>query len=345
MKAQKVFLATRSMVIAAAFTTTTAFATPEAVPQDDKSLSDLIAMALDSDEVLDAGDIKVTVDEGIAILTGSAASLSQSERAAERTKSAEGIRAVVNQLKVRPARGNGNSAAVAERVRQKLAAHPALNANRVQVVVNDRKAVLFGEVGSWDEQELAREIATEIPGLTKVENRLEVSFDTVRTDAAIRAQIAYQIADDPLNDGLAIDIRVKDGVVRLAGEVGSTGEKDLLVHRAHVTGVTEVWADDVMIVRGLSLDGMTGKVAPSEPAGEVLRQAFDKDKRLRGSDIQASLDGDVLTLTGSVPSEEAKDAAESTSRGLPGVEVIINRIGEKTPPAGNRRIATAMKGR
>lgn len=341
MKTPKLFLATRSMVIAAAFTTV--FATPEIFPQDDKSLSELIAMALDSDEILEADDIKVTVDEGIAILTGNVVSLSQSERAAERAKSAEGIRAVVNQLKVRSPRTN--SAVLAESIRQKLAKHPALDARRVKIVVNDRKAVLSGEIGSWDEQELAREIATEIPGLTKIENRLEVSFDTRRTDTAIRSQIAYQIADDPLHDGLSIDIEVKDGVVRLAGEVGSSGEKDLLVHRAHVTGVTEVWADDVMIVRGLSLDGMTGKVASSAPAGEVLRQAFDKDRRLRGSEIQASFKGEVLTLTGSVPSEEAKDAAESTARGLPGVEVVVNRIGEKGRVNGDRRLASAMKGR
>ena len=87
----------------------------------------------------------------------------------------------------------------------------------MKVNVDHRQALLTGEVGSWDEQEIAREIATEIPGISEVESRLEVTYDTIRSDDAIREQIRYIVADDPLFAGVNIDVMVKDGVVSLGG--------------------------------------------------------------------------------------------------------------------------------
>lgn len=341
MKPRKLSLATRSMMVAA--TLGAASATPESAPRDDKTLAEMIARGLGSDDRLEAGRIKVTVEDGIAVLTGDALTLAQAERAAERAKSAAGIRAVVNQLEIAPPKTTG--AALAESVRRHLLKNRAIDARRVKVAVDKRKAVLSGEVGTWDEQELAREIATEIPGITRIENRLEVSFDTVRTDQAIRSQIAYQIADDPRHHGANISIEVKDGVVNLAGEVASAGGKDLLVHRAYVTGVTEVWADNVMVVGSPVPDGMTGGAAATVPDLEALRQAFGKDKRLRGAGIVSSFDGNVLTLIGTAPSEEATAAAESTARGLPGVKEVVNRIGQTANAAGGRFAGSVEEGR
>jgi len=312
----------RWMILAAALGT--AHATPEFAPDGNSSIADFISMDVKADNRMIGSKVEIAVDDGIATLSGTAISLEQAERAAARAKSTEGVRAVVNQLRIIDA--VASDAVLAERVQLRLKKHEALDASRVKVTVDKRKATLSGQVGTWDEQELAREIATEIPGLKEIENRLEVSFDTVRTDAALRAQIQYQVADDPLYTGVRVDVVVKDGVVSLGGEVGSMGEKDQLVHRAHVTGVTEVWADDIMVNSDLAMEGIQGKVVPPATNLKSLDAAFAADSRLGNSNIHATFAESVVTLTGTVSNPEAKAAAESTARGLPGVSIVANEL-------------------
>ena len=328
------FRSLRWTILAAAIHT--AAATPSPGPEAGAETADFIAVDIQGDRRMVGSKVDVSVAGDIATLSGNAVSLEQAERAAARAKSMDGIRAVVNHLKiVDPV---AKDAILAERVQQRLVKSPALDASRVKVSVDKRRAVLSGQIGSWDEQELAREIATEIPGIKEVDNRLEVTFDTVRTDAAIKAQIEYMVADDPLYAGIQIDVIVKDGVVNLGGAVGSTGEKDQLVSRSHVTGVTGVKADDVMISRELAMEGMSGKVPSPKATLEAWAAASSADPRLKHSEIHADIDKNVLKLTGVAPTQEAKAAAESTARGLPGVSVVANEIqvtgGSETASAG-----------
>lgn len=345
MKTSILFRSTRWMVLAAAIGTATA--TPEFEPEGNSETADFIQMDVKADKRMIGCKVEVTVENNIATLTGTALSLEQAERAAARAAATTDIRAVINRLRIiDPV---AKDAVLAERAQLRLNKNPALDASRIKVVVNDRTATLSGQVGSWDEQELAREIATEIPGLKEIKNRLEVTFDTVRTDKAIQAQIRHMVSDDPLCDGVAIDVSVKDGIVSLGGQVGSTSEKDALVHRSHVTGVTEVWADDIMIDSDLAMEGLRGKVVKPAATLKALDDAFAADPRLSGSAIQASAVGSQVTLTGTAPTDEARAAAESTARGLPGVMIVANEIrvnGGATPTAvlsKDQRIATVVE--
>src|SRR5690606_35529656 len=112
--------------------------------------------------------------------------------------------------------------------------------------------VLGGEVGTWDEQEIAREAVSRIPGVAGIENRTEVVFQSPRSDGQIEKQLAGLIANDPLYDGLHLSVSVKEGVVRLKGEVGTKGEYYRLVRRSSVTRVFEVNADRLMVNRDLA---------------------------------------------------------------------------------------------
>lgn len=302
----------------------TAAATPSMGPSGNEETADFIAMDVKGDRQMNGCKVEVAVEGDVVTLSGTALSLQQAERAVARAKATEGIRAVVNHVRiVDPVAKDGM---LAERVKQKLNKSAAIDAKRVQVSVDKRRALLRGQIGSWDEQELAREIATEIPGIKQVDNRLEVTFDTVRTDAQIKAQLEYIIADDPLYAGITIDVRVKDGVVDLGGAVGSMSEKDQLVHRSHVTGVTGVKTDDLAISRELAMEGLAGKVPSEKATLEALTAAIAADPRLKSADIRAEMDKNVMKLSGSAPTEEVRAAAESTARGLPGVTVVANEI-------------------
>ncbi|MCW1922953.1 BON domain-containing protein [Luteolibacter arcticus] len=330
---------TRRLLALTAFTIATAQAVPEVVPQDNAGLAEFIGMTFSADERLAEDSIKISVNQGIATLSGRVATLNQAERAVERTKSVDAVRGVISELKVSSIRSSDEQ--IAGEITRKLAAAPGIDAKSIIVTVSNKQVMLDGQVGTWDEQEIARELASEVPGVQSIDNRLSSTGKSSRGDKAIRWQIERDIADDPLHDGLNITVSVHGGKVVLAGEVGTQGEKDLLVRQARVTGVSAVSGDGLDITRSLSMEGMSGKTPGKNAIREALHAVFSQDKRLRGADVTIDLEGRVLTLGGTAPSAEVKATAESTARGVPGVEIVINRIAV----ADDRRVATLGTGR
>ncbi|MCW1886150.1 BON domain-containing protein [Luteolibacter flavescens] len=330
---------TRRLLAITALTLATAHATPEIVPTDDAGLADFISMTFSADERLAEDGIRVSVNQGIATLTGRVTTLNQAERAVERTKSVEAVRGVISLIKIAPARTSDQQ--VGAEIARRIGASPGIGTSSVTVGVRGQFAVIDGKVGTWDEQELAREIASEIPGISMIENRVEASDSSARSDRAIRWQIQRDIADDPLHDGLNISVSVNGGSVRLAGEVGTTGEKSQLIHRAKVAGVGTVNGDGLDVTRSLSMEGMTGKVPSQNAIRQTLNDVFARDKRLKGADVTIDLQGRIVKLGGSAATAEVKAAAESTARGVPGVEIVVNRITVGSP---DRQVASVGTG-
>jgi osmotically-inducible protein OsmY len=324
MKMRNLARTTRSLLAISAFALATAWATPEFVPADDDGLADFISMTFSADERLADDGIRVSVNQGIATLTGRVATLDQAERAVERTKSVEAVRAVISEIKIAPAKTSDVQRAA--EIARRLAASPGLSATAVTVAVHDQLAILDGQVGCWDEQEIAREIASEVPGIAVIDNRINATGKASRSDRAIRWQIERDIAHDPLHDGLKIAVSVAGGQVKLSGKVGTAGEKAQLIHRARVSGVSDVNGDGLEITRSLSMEGMTGKTPTTNATREALNAVFTHDKRLKGTNLTLDLDGRTLTLGGTTTSAEVKAVAESDARGVPGVEIVINRI-------------------
>lgn len=298
-------------------------ATPEMGPSGPGEIKEFILMEVNSDSHMTGAKINVTFRDGIAILTGTSPTLNQSERAAARALATDGVRGVVNQIRVNPA-------ASAEGVREKalaaLKAEPALDASRIDVAVADGSLELKGQVGTWDEQELARDVVSAVKGVSIIENRLEVTFDTVRTDAQIQAQIAHMIADDPLYEGLHLRATVKEGIVTLGGEVGNRGEYDRLVRRAYVTGVFAVKATKLTLNSDLAMEAMGDKDFTPAETLSTLKQALAADNRVEAKNIQLTFNEGVVVLDGVVKSGGERAAAESTSRGVPGVRTVSNQL-------------------
>ncbi len=305
-------------------TTAFAYATPEMAPGTSGEISDYIRMEITSDTRMDGTKVSATMKDGIAILTGRVATLDQAERAAERAMSVVKVRAVVNELQI----GGGTIAdeSVKSSIQAALDKNKALDATRITVEVKDGRAVLGGAVGTWDEQEIAREAVSRVPGVKVIENRTEVTFDGIRNDGQIAEQLRQLIANDPLCDGLSLSVSVKEGVVRLKGELGSKGEYDRLVRRSSVTGVFEVNADRLTINSDLKMEAVEDKDFTPEQMMAALDDAMKADRRIDAGLITSELSEGVVTLSGQVPEEEMKTAAESTARGVPGVMAVNNRI-------------------
>lgn len=300
----------------------TADAIPPSTPETSAEVADFIRVDVNADSRMDGASVNVVVKNRIAILSGTALTLAQAERATARAIASNGVRAVVNRISITPV----GSKELLKKSKAALRSQKMIRANEISVTILGDRAVLQGQVGTLDERDIARGIISEVAGITSIENRLEVTFEGVRKDSQIASQLAFMISNDPLCEGLDLKASVSNGVVSLSGKVGSKGEYDRLVRRSYVTGIIEVNANKLDIDSTLAMEGMGDKDYSDREALIALGQAFKMDDRVSSEPIKPTVSKGVITLKGNVATRNASNAAEATARAIPGILHVVNDL-------------------
>jgi osmotically-inducible protein OsmY len=141
---------------------------------------------------------------------------------------------------------NTTSAQIEADVREALAEDPRIGSPgeiAIEVLV-DGSVVLRGTVGSFVQQRAAVADARRTPGVSEVFDELKVRIldRDRRKDAEIRGAALQRLVWDPELEPDYIDVEVRDGWVKLTGEVGHQYQSDtafeLVAGLAGVTGVT-----------------------------------------------------------------------------------------------------------
>jgi len=162
---------------------------------------------------------------------------------------------------------NTGDAATTTKVKQRLAADSEISALKVDVDTKGGVVTLTGEVDSQRAKDRAGELAAQVEGVKRVDNRLQVNpaaaragegkettngterdkqtaqeGDRDRTTTLDDATILTKIKAKLLAEGIiGTDVDVKNGVVSLKGEVSSAAERDKAARLATETeGVKSV---------------------------------------------------------------------------------------------------------
>lgn len=309
------------------------FATPQAAPTDEEEIAGFLRMNLQQDEQMEGAKVTVRLDHGIAALKGDARSLSQIERASAWAYGMKGVVTVVNQLEVKPA----EPSAILDGAKAAFRDGKLIKATKVKVATNGSRVILSGKVSSWDESEIARDLISEIPGVTAIDNKITVDFEEIRTDAQIAEQLKFMVRNDPAYVGLALTPSVQDGVVTWRGNIGSNDELNRLVRHSYVTGAVEVVSHQIRIKSELQMEELDDKDYRADEVVEALTLAIKSDTRLNTSDINFSYEDGVITLKGRVSDVSQSDAAVLTAGTIPGVL----RVSSQLKVANNQAIASS----
>ncbi|MBI2854996.1 MAG: BON domain-containing protein [Chloroflexi bacterium] len=205
-------------------------------------------------------------------------------------------------------------------VMEHLAWDDSFDASKIQVAVSQGKVLLTGTVSSYPARVAAERDVRLVPGVTSVENQLQVEPQngTSATDEDIRSRVQSMLAWDALVNPKDIKVRVKDGVVTLEGSVDAYWKR----FRA------EDLASDVG-----GVIGMTNrlKVAPRRSAADdciatEVHRALRRSMAIDAERIKVKVKDGVVILSGTVPTWDMRFAVEDTAKFTTGVTGIVNKL-------------------
>ncbi len=225
---------------------------------------------------LRSNDLKVSVDNGKATLTGKVEESVNKDLAKQIALGVSGIKEVDNQIVVQPdyvapaassTRSYGEAiddATITATVKSKLLWSKHADGLTMNVDTNRGHVTLKGTADSKDAKALAGRLASDSRGVVSVDNQLVVApTPTVGDSAKSAAKEAEQdIADSWITtkvkstlmyssnvDGLDIEVSTSAGVVTLKGKVDSGAERALAIELAdNVRGVKSVQSKGLTVL-------------------------------------------------------------------------------------------------
>ncbi|MBE7499257.1 MAG: BON domain-containing protein [Verrucomicrobiales bacterium] len=209
---------------------------------------------------------------------------------------------------------------------------------------------LSGQVDEESHKHLAEEAVAGLPGVARVDNRLEVKLEgTEKSDNWIRAKVRSVLALHRNVSGSRTQVDIRDGVITLRGQATSEAQKELATEYAQdVQGVLRV------------TNVMTVAKAPAPPAATVAEAVDDASitaqvkvaLRLHRStstvNTRVGTAGGVVTVGGVARNAAEKALVTKLAMDISGVQRVINNMAlapmgspSDVRPAGARNLRLA----
>ena len=210
-------------------------------PHDDAWIARAVAEELEWAPHVDAAHIDVSVQDGIAQLTGYVGTLVEKKAAERAVWHVAGVRGIVASLDIRrPPAHLHSDEEIARRAADVLDWDAQLPGADIKVQVEDGVVTLIGGVDWQFQREDAELRIHHLAGVVAVRNELVVR--SVPSSAeAVRDQVLRALQRHSEIDATRIEVAVADGCVTLGGSVPSFAQRRIAENAAWAArGVTEV---------------------------------------------------------------------------------------------------------
>lgn len=211
-----------------------------------------------------------------------------------------------------------NDARLKNDVIEELQWEPSINSAKIGVAVSNGIVTLSGTVGSYYEKHTAEKVAKSIKGVRAVIEDIEVNLanSLKKSDLDIAEAALNNLEWDITVPHEKIMLKVEDGWITLEGEVNWHYQREAAKNAVkNLTGVKGV--TNLVTVKTLVL---------SRDIKEKIKKSFERNAILDAGKVEVLVNGNKVTLKGTVQSLAEKKQAESSAWAAPGVFKVENKI-------------------
>lgn len=286
----------------------------------DRAVAEDIRAALRRKTAVNEDNVDVRVQDGVVTLSGTVSTWNARNAAYEAASNTLGVIEVVDNLVVETVLTEVPSdAELRDEVADNLEWDTRVDEEDIVVLVDDRKVTLTGTVDSYTEKQHAEADAWTVPGVRSVENELTVVGEIADTDDGyVKAAVEDALATDANIEDEGIEVKVEAGLVTLEGTVPTLWQKT----RAEQT------ASDVVGVVGIEnkLAAVPTEDILDETIAENITFTIDRKAAVDVEDVNVKVVDGTVTLSGTVPSKAAHDAAYKAALYAYGVTEIKDEL-------------------
>ena len=180
---------------------------------------------LEFEPSIDAADIGVAVENGVATITGHVPTYAQKATVEDVVRRVIGVKGIAQEIEVRPFGANQTADdEIAKRALNMINWNTSVPKNAVQVTVQKGWVTLSGKV-EWQYQKIAAGDAVRgLAGVSGVSNNIDIKPECPSSDVKKRIEDALKRNAEVEAKGIRID--VVDGMVTLEGRVKAWPERD-----------------------------------------------------------------------------------------------------------------------
>jgi osmotically-inducible protein OsmY len=217
--------------------------------------------------------------------------------------------------------GTRSSEEVKKDILDQVYADDRIGGAYIEVEVTEGRVVLVGTVPAYTARRAAQEDAEPVPGVTSVDNQLEVQFPPdvpLPDDADIRTDIMNAFHGESELEGADIDVSVLAGWVILRGTVDAFWRKriaeEIVSASAGVRGLTN------------ELAVVPSRAYEDRLIADSIVAALERNVHVDVGTIDVRVNGGEVTLSGSVSNLVAFRVAQSVAEDTPGVAAVDNDL-------------------
>lgn len=195
---------------------------------------------------------------------------------------------------------------------------PLLNAAEIGVTAKDGVVSLTGVVDSYAKKMEAENAAKKVFGVCALVEDIEVKFPTSwdKTNSEIANEVLTALKSNISVPKDKVTVKVEDGWVTLDGELAWNYQKEAAKKAVHyLTGVKGV--TDNIKIKSESNDAIEQK---------EVEKAIARSWSVDDFNIDVSVSGTTVTLSGSVDSWYQKEEAERLAWNTPGIWYVKNEL-------------------
>ena len=211
-----------------------------------------------------------------------------------------------------------NNSELQKDVQDAIQWEPLLHAAEIGVTVKDGVVTLTGTVDNYAKKSEAEDATKNVAGVKAVVEKIEVRFSNSwsKSDNEIATEVLnalkwnWQIPNDN------VKVKVENGWVTLEGELNWDYQR--VAARQAV--------EKLMGVKGVTNNTKVKPDSKDSLEAKDIKRALDRNWSIDANDIDVSVSGTKVTLTGTVVSWYQKDEAEKIAWKAPGVWSVVNDL-------------------